>query len=74
MVLVPYVVLFELLDILYINGCDNFFDRHRFDHLLESVLLPLNLLVHLELEELSTVGDVLSSLVDELWFIETLAV
>ena len=41
---------------------------------MESVLLPLDILVRLELEELSTLGDVLDSWVDELWFIELLAV
>ena len=74
LVFVPYVVLLEFIYVLRGNVCNDGFDHHRFDHLLESVLLPLNLLVRLELEKLSTVGDVLSSWVDELWFIDTLAV
>ena len=41
---------------------------------LESVLLPLDLMVRLEFEELSTLGAVLDSWVDEIWFLETPAV
>ena len=52
MVFVPYVVLLEVLNILCVNGRDNDFDCHRVDHLLEGVLMPLDLLVRLELEEL----------------------
>ena len=41
---------------------------------MEGVLLPIDLLVRLGLEELSTLGAVLDSWVKELWFIQTLAV
>ena len=74
MVFVPYVVLLEFLDVLRVGGCNDGFNRHRADHLLEGVLLPLNLLVRLELEELLTLGSVLNCWVEELWFIEPLAV
>ena len=74
LVLVPYVVLLELLDILCVDGRDNGFDRHRVEHVMKGVILPLNLLVRLELEELSTLGTVLDSRVDELWFLDLLAV
>ena len=74
LVFVPYVVLLEFLIVLCVDSRDNGFNHHRVDHLLESVLLPLDLMVRLDLEELSTLGDVLNYLVDELWFLEPLAV
>ena len=41
---------------------------------MEGVILPLDLLVRLKLEDLSTLGAVLDSWVDEIWFLEPLAV
>ena len=41
---------------------------------MEGVLLPLGLLVRLELEELLTLGTVLDSWLDEIWFLEPLVV
>ena len=41
---------------------------------MEGVLLTLDLLVRLKLEELSTLGSVLGSWVEEIWFLEPLAV
>ena len=72
MVLVPYVVLLELIDILRVDGRDDGFDHHRVDHILEGVLLQLELLVRLELEEISTLGAVLDYRFEELWFLEPL--
>ena len=66
LVFVPYVVLLELFNLLCVDGCDNGFDRHQVNHLLDSVLLSLDFLVRLKLEELSTLGSVLGSWVDEL--------
>ena len=74
LVFVPYVVLLEFLNVLCVDGRDSGFERHQVNHLLEGVLLTLDLLVHLELEEISTLGDVLDYWVDELWFIEMLSV
>ena len=36
----PYVFLLEFLDVLRVNGCNDGFDHHQVDHLLEGVLLP----------------------------------
>ena len=74
LVFLPYVDLLEFLIILCVESHDNGFDHHRVDHLLESVLLPLDLRVRLDLEELYTLGAVLDSWVDEIWFLEPLAV
>ena len=74
LVFVPYVVLLEFLNVLCVDGRDNGFDCHQVDNLLEDVLPPLYLLVRLELEEISTLGVVLNYLVEELWFIDPLAV
>ena len=41
---------------------------------MEGVILPLDLMVRLKLEDLSTLGDVLDSWVDEICFLEPLAV
>ena len=43
LVFVPYIVLLKFLDIFCVDGCDDGFDRHQVDQLLEGVLLPLNL-------------------------------
>ena len=67
---VPYVVLLEFLEVLCVGNRDDGFDRHQVDHLLEGVLLPLELLVRLDLEEIPTLCDVLGSWVKELWFID----
>ena len=74
LVFVTCIVLLEFLDILCIDGCDNGFYRHRVDHLLEGVLLPLGLLMRLELEDLAPLGAVLDSWVDEIRFFEPLVV
>ena len=74
LVFVPYVVLLEFLDILRVDGRGNGFGRHRVDYVLEGILLPLDLLVLLELEEISTLGDVLNYWVEGIWFLEPLAV
>ena len=66
LVVVTYAFLLEFLDILRINSCDNGFDHHQVYHLLEGVLLPLDLMVSLELEELYNLGSVLSSWVYKL--------
>ena len=66
---VPYVVLLEFLNVFCVDGCDNKFDHYWVNHLLEGVLLTLDLLVRLELEKLSTLGDILDYRVDELWFL-----
>ena len=50
LVFVPCVFLLEFLDVLRVNVHENGFNRHQVDHLLEGVLLPLDLLFRLELE------------------------
>ena len=47
MVFVTYLVLLELLNVLRVDGRDDGFDRHRLNHLLEGVILPLDLMVSL---------------------------
>ena len=74
LIFVPYVVLLEFLDGFCVDSHDNGFDCHQVDHLLEGALLPLNLLVRLELEELSTLGAVRISWVEDLFFLDPLAV
>ena len=49
LVFLPCVILLELLNALRMDGGNNGFDRHRVNHLLEGVLLPLYLQVRLEL-------------------------
>ena len=72
MVLVPYIVLLEFLDVFRVDVRDDSFDRHQVNHLLEGVLLQFDLLVRLEWEDLSILGAVLDYWVDELWFIKML--
>ena len=74
LIFVPYVVLLEFLDGFCVDSHNDGLDCHRVDHLLKGALLPLNLLVRLELEELSTLSAVLSSWVEELFFLYPLAV
>ena len=74
LVFVPYVVLLELFNLLCVDGCDNGFDLHQVNHLLESVLLSLNFLVRLKLEELSALVAVPDSWVDDLFFLEPFTV
>ena len=63
LVLVTYVVLLAFFHVLRFDGCDDGFDCHQVGHILEGVLLPLDLLVLLELEELTTLGGVLNYVV-----------
>ena len=74
MFFVTYVVLPEFLDELCVDGRNNGFNCHQVKHLLEGVILPIDILIHLDMEELLILGNVLNSWVDELWFLETLAV
>ena len=60
----PYVVLLKFLGVLLVDGRDDSFDRHRVDHLLEGVLLTLDLLVLLELDDFAPLGTVRNSWVD----------
>ena len=64
----PYIVLLEFLNILRVDGCDNGFDHHRVDPLLEGVLLPFELLVLLELEDLAPLGIILDYWIEEIGF------
>ena len=61
LVFVPYVILLEFFDALCVDVGNNGFDHQQVDHLLEGLYLPLDLLVRLELEELSTLGAVLDA-------------
>ena len=66
MVFVPYVFLLKFLDVLRVDDRDDGFDCQRVDHLLEGVLLPIDIIVLLELEEIAPLGSVLDSWVEEL--------
>ena len=74
LVFVTYLVFLEFLDVLCVNGRDDGFYRHQFNHLLEGVILPLNPMVRLELKELAPLGAVLGSWVEEIGFFEMFAV
>ena len=74
LVFVPNTVILQIFDILRIEGRDNGFNRHRIYHLLEGILLPFDLVVLLELEELAPLGVVLNFWVGELGIFEALAV
>ena len=49
-----------------VNGRDDGFDLHGIYHLLKFLLLPVDLVVLLELEELATLGVVLNFGVEDL--------
>ena len=49
-----------------INGFDDGFNHHGINHLLKGVLLPVDLVVLLELEELAPLGVVLNFWIEEL--------
>ena len=74
LVFVPEVVFLQILDVLRVDGRKNGFYCHRVDQLLEVVLLPVDLMVLLELEELALLGVVLGFWAGELRFGEPLAV
>ena len=74
LVFIPDVVLLQLLDILSIGGRDDGLDCHIVHHLLEGVLLPLDLMVILDMEELAPPCVVLNFWVGDLKLGKTLAV
>ena len=49
-----------------IDGCDDGFNHHGINHLLKGVLLPVDLVVLLDLEELAPLGVVLNFWIEEL--------
>ena len=63
MIFATDIVLLYLFDLSRIDGCADGFDRHGIHHLLEGVLLPSNIVVLLELEEIAPLGVVLNFLV-----------
>ena len=73
LVFVPNVVILQLFDVLRIDGPDDVFDRHRIHHLSKGVLLPFDLVVLLELEDIAPLGVVLIFLVGGLGVFEALA-
>ena len=70
LILVNHVVLFKIFHILRVDGCKNGFDRYGIYHLMKCVLLPVELVVLLELEELAPLGVVLNFWVEELWIFD----
>ena len=56
---VTRVVLFELFRLLRIDVQDNGFDRHVIYRLLKGLLIPVDFVVLLEVEDLTTLGVVL---------------
>ena len=73
-ILIPNVVLFQLLDILSVDGCKDGLNHHGVHHLLEGVLLTLDLLVRLDLEDLVPIYVVPDFRVEEFGICEPLAV
>ena len=49
-----------------VDGCSDGFNRHGIDHLRKSVLLPVELVIVLELEELAPLGVVLNFWIEDL--------
>ena len=64
--LVTNVVFFYMFRILQIDVRNDGFDSHGIDHLLKSVLLPVDLVVLLDLDEIAPLGVVLNFWIEEL--------